>query len=202
MQLRFVASVILFAGSYLPLSLILLAQDFRFELVNQPFCLPAQDSDVDCVIPFRNAGYSISIFLICLLCFFVTLTVLSTVQPKNPVDVREAKYIPAELMSYTLPYIVSFMSLSYQETGKFVGLVIFLAWIFLITHRSGQIILNPLLIVFGWRLHEIRYVYPGDTTEHTSRALSKGPLEPQKRYRQTVIQDAMIIRPALPSRES
>jgi hypothetical protein len=196
MQLRFGASIIIFAGSYLPLSLILLAQDFRIELVSYPFCLPMPDSSVDCVIPFRNAGYSISIFLICLVCFFVTLIVLSVVRPKNSIDVREAKYIPAELMSYTLPYIVSFMSLNYQETGKFVGLAIFLVWIFLITHRSGQIILNPLLIVFGWRLHEIKYVFPRDTTEYTGRALSKGPLEPKKRYRQTVIQDAMIIRPA------
>lgn len=195
MQLRLIASIVLFAGSYLPLSLILLVQDFRFELFGGTPCLPVLGANQDCVIPFRNAGYSISIFAICLVCFILTLFVLSVVRSKTPIDVTEAKYVPAELMSYTLPYVVSFMSLDYQETGKFVGLLIFLMWIFLITHRSGQIILNPLLIVFGWRLHEIRYVYPGNATEYVGRAFSKVPLEPNMRYLKTVIQDAMIIRP-------
>ena len=38
-------------------------------------------------------------------------------------------------MNYTLPYVVSFMSIEYHDTGKFVGLIIFLAWMFWITYR-------------------------------------------------------------------
>jgi hypothetical protein len=53
-------------------------------------------------------------------------------------------------MNYVLPYVVSFMSIDYQVTGKFVGFLIFLGWMFLITYKSGQIMLNPLLTVFGW----------------------------------------------------
>ena len=97
-------------------------------------------------------------------------------------------------MNYTLPYVVSFMSLDYQEVGKFIGLIIFLGWMFTITYRSGQLILNPLLIVFGWRLYEIRYVFPGDETERIARVLSTEQLQPATRYKQAIIQEVMIIK--------
>lgn len=195
MKLRFPAALILFIGSYLPLSLILLAQDFRYEILDGRLCWPFGDQSATCELPFRNSGYSITIFIVCLVCFFGTLFVLRSINPKRPIDVQETKYIPAELMSYTLPYVVSFMSLEYQETGKFIGILIFLGWIFLISHRSGQLILNPLLIAFGWRLYEIKYTYPGDAKGYFSRALSKESLEPGSRYNHTIIQDAIIVRP-------
>lgn len=195
MQFRFVASISVFVGSYLPLSLILLAQDFRYDLLDKAICWPFSGTSTDCYIPLRHAGFSLSIFGLCLLCFFVSVIALSTARPKTLIDVSELKYIPAELMSYTLPYVVSFMSLDYQETGKFIGLTIFLAWMFVITHRSGQLILNPLLIVLGWRLYEIRYAFPGDSREYSGRALSTQPLEPETRYKQIVIQDVMIVHP-------
>jgi hypothetical protein len=98
------------------------------------------------------------------------------------ITVSEATYIPAEMMSYTLPYVVSFMSVSYQEHGKFAGLMIFLAWMFWITHKSGQVLVNPVLAVFGWRLYEIKYSYPGDAVLYSGRALAKGMIEPKHCY--------------------
>ncbi len=96
-------------------------------------------------------------------------------------------------MSYTLPYVVSFMSLEYHETGKFVGLTIFLFWIFLITYRSGQLILNPLLVVLGWRLYELKYSFPADAKIYTGRALSRANLAPGGRYQQLQAQDILVI---------
>jgi hypothetical protein len=85
----------------------------------------------------------------------------------------EVKYVPADLMNYTLPYVVSFMSIEYQDTGKFIGLIIFLGWMFWITFRAGQIILNPLLIAFGWRLYDIKYRYAGSQNLYSGFALVK-----------------------------
>jgi hypothetical protein len=107
--------------------------------------------------------------------------------------VVEAKYIPAELMNYTLPYVVSFMSISYQETGKFVGLIIFLLWMFWITYRSGQVILNPILVSFGWRLYEVSYRFAGDTKEYSGRILSCGWIAPGQRHKFSTIQDVIIV---------
>ncbi len=192
MQPRLFASLILFIGSYLPLSLILLAQDFRYDLLWSSPCWPVDNPT--CEIPLRNAGYSLTIFGVCVACFIISLVALASIKPKTPIDLKETNYVPADLMHYTLPYIVSFMSLDYQETGKFIGLIIFLGWMFTITYRSGQLILNPLLVVFGWRLYEVKYVFPGDATPRTARILSTEKLQPETRYNQAMIQDVMIIK--------
>lgn len=192
MKLRLIASFVLFIGSYLPLSLILLAQDFRYDLLDSSICLNL--SDPKCVLPLRNTYFSVPIFFVCLLCFCISLLSLKSVEVKTPIDVDSVEYVPAELMSYTLPYVVSFMSLDYQETGKFVGLLVFLAWIFLITYRSGQLILNPLLIVFGWRLYQVKYKYAGGESLHSARVLSNVQLLANNRYLHNTIQDVMIIK--------
>lgn len=192
MQFRFWASLIVFIGSYFPLGLILLAQDFRYDLLFAPLCWPPFTDG--CVLPLRNGIFPLAIFCTTLVCLVLSLASLTTVNPKIRIDIVNIKYIPAELMSYTLPYVVSFMSLDYQYTGKFVGLLIFLAWMFLITYRSGQLILNPVLIVFGWRLYEISFLFPGDKEKRTGRALSRVPLEPNQRYDQSTVQDIMIIK--------
>jgi hypothetical protein len=115
-----------------------------------------------------------------------------------PIEVKEVKYIPAELMGYTLPYVVAFMGIGYQETGKLVGLAIFLIWMFWITHKSGQIVLNPVLAVFGWRLYEIKYIFPGNSREHIGRALARGVIEPGQRYSHAEVQDIVILRATHP----
>ncbi|MBL4831955.1 MAG: hypothetical protein JKY55_19000 [Aliivibrio sp.] len=193
MQLRFLASLIIFVGSYLPLSLILLVQDFHFDRLDEKLCLPFGEYATNCDLPLQAPEFSISLFGLCFICFLIALAALSTVKPDTPVDIVEAKYVPSELMSYTLPYVVSFMSIDYQETGKFLGLIIFLVWMFLITYKSGQIILNPLLIVFGWRLYELKYTFPGSSTEHVKRALSRTDIKPKTRVEQTSIQDVLIV---------
>lgn len=192
MQFRFLASLVVFCGSYFPLSLILLAQDFRYDLVGAPLCWPVGASN--CTLPLRNGTLSLSVFFTCLVCLLLSLGGLAAVKAKLPVNILEAKYIPAELMAYTLPYVVSFMSLEYKDTGKFVGLLIFLGWMFLITHRSGQLVLNPLLIVFGWRLYEVSYSHPQDSVVRTSWVLSKANLQPNTRCNIATIQDVMIIK--------
>ena len=184
MQFRFIASVALFLGSYLPLALILLVQDANYTLVKNGLCWEVWGRHSSCVLSFC-----------------VTLMALSVSRPKLPIKLVETKYIPAELMSYTLPYVVSFMSIGYQETGKFAGLTIFLAWMFWITHKSGQILVNPLLTVFGWRLYEIKYAFPGDTTLHNGRALAKGLIEPGKQYPHVLIQDIVVLRPTTTTEE-
>ena len=196
MQFRLPASIIIFLGSYLPLALILLAQDFEYSFVGHTLCSQPWHASSACVLPLRHPEYSLTVFFACLICFCLSLVALATTRPKIPIEITEASYIPAELMSYTLPYVVSFMSLDYKETGKFVGLIIFLAWMFWITFRSGQLILNPILIAFGWRLYNIQYVFPGDVKIRNGRALCSGEIEAGQRHNHTVVQDVIIIRPS------
>lgn len=193
MKLRLPIAVIIFLGSYLPLSLILLAQDFDYDALTRKLCVPFVTEN--CTLPFANASLSIGIFLVTVICFFATLVALRIASPKTAIQVRTVEYVPTDLMNYTLPYVVSFMSLDYQEAGKFIGFLIFLGWMFWITYRSGQIVLNPILIAFGWRLYQITYNFPGATKEHAAAALVHGHIGPDERHKQLAFQEIFVIKP-------
>lgn len=194
MQLRLWTAATIFIGSYLPLSLILMAQDYNYSYLDNDLCIQFWSARAQCVLPFKNPKLSVPIFLLCIFCFSITLYVLRIIRTKHVIVIKSHKYIPSELMNYTLPYVVSFMSVGYDEQGKFVGIFIFLIWIFWITHKSGQIILNPVLAAFGWKLYDIAYCFSGDDKEYNTIALVKGELGDGEAARQTLIQEVMIVR--------
>jgi hypothetical protein len=168
------------------------AADFPNSLLGHPFCWPLNAPI--CVLPLRDAGYSIGLLAVTSACFGLTVLALVLVRTSQDVVVREAEYVPTDLMNYTLPYVVSFMGINYHETDKFIGFCVFLTWMFWITHKSGQVLLNPILIALGWRLYNVTYNFPGSGDAYKGRALVKGYLEPG-RYRQWPVQDIQIIKP-------
>ena len=89
-------------------------------------------------------------------CLALTFHILERIRYRYPIAIIESKPIPNELISYSFPYIVSFMGVDYGSSGKIAGLVAFLLWLFLITYRAGQIIMNPILLIFGWNLYEAK----------------------------------------------
>lgn len=193
MRIRLLASLMIFIGSYLPLSLILLAQNYDEGALSRPMCWAFWEDG--CSLPLKNPTLSITVLATCVVCFLVTLLTLKIVKPKHEIVVTSASHVPTDLMNYTLPYIVSFMGLDYQEPGKFVGFLIFLMWVFFITHKSGQVLLNPVLIVFGWRLYDLTYRYGADTIDHTSRALSSEPIVTGDRLSQIAVEDVLVLKP-------
>ena len=192
MQLRIYAAALIFVGSYFPLSIILLAQDINYSAVSKLTSIVALGSECSTIL--KNPNFSIPIAGFSFACFVLTVVVLQLATPRTLIKLTDAKHVPADLMNYTLPYVVSFMSFDYQETGKFVGFLIFLGWMFLISHRSGQVILNPLLIVLGWRHYELKYMFAGDDKERSGQALSKDVLEPGMHCKQSAVQDILVLR--------
>ncbi len=194
MNLRLWTAAIVFIGSYLPLSLILLAQDFNSADLNLSQCIKFWVDYRQCKFPFMHPYASLSIFFITLFCFISTLAVLWLLPMKHKVTLISAEHVPSELMNYTLPYVVSFMGIGYNDGDKFFGMAIFLLWIFWITHKSGQVILNPVLVAFGWRLHKITYSFEGNADEHQATALLKGDVELNQLAKHNWIQDVMVVR--------
>jgi hypothetical protein len=195
MQLRTPIAVVIYLASYLPLSVILLTQDLASGALSRPFCRDWLHFAARCEVPLRHPILAAGVVAVCTACFLFSLFTLWLVKPKNQVLVKEARHVPADLMNYVLPYVVSFMSLDYNEPAKFLGFLVFFAWIFLITHKSGQIIMNPVLTVFGWRLYEVSYEYLGGNGKQFSAvALSAADLETDSTHRQVAIQDVLIIK--------
>ena len=192
MQLRIIAAAPIFIGSYFPLSLILLVQDINYTVFDSEKNFGVSELEIGTLL--RNPSFSISIVVISLICFVFSIVVLRIAKPNISINLIEAKYIPADLMNYTLPYVASFMSYDYQEMGKFVGILLFLGWMFVISYQSGQVILNPLLIVFKWRVYELKYVFVGDDKQWTSQALSKDTLGPGMDCDQITVQDILVVK--------
>jgi len=91
------------------------------------------------------------------------------------VEITASKPMATELMNYVLPYVVSFMGIDFSDERKLIGFIIFLGWMFVLTYKSGQILMNPVLILFGYRLHEVNYHFIGDSSRTlTTAALHHG----------------------------
>jgi len=193
MRLRLASAAVVFVGSYLPLSAILLVQDVNFALLGASACWPFAGVSAQCVIPLGNVAASLGSVVVCGACFAATLLVLRVGKAKTSIEIVNARYVPSELMSYALPYIVAFMNLDFQ-TNKLVGLVIFLGWLFWISYRSGQIVMNPFLVAFGWRLYEVTYRFVESPKEHHGKALCDDAIVGGERCRHTMIHDVVIIR--------
>ncbi|QNL87513.1 Uncharacterized protein PPKH_2099 [Pseudomonas putida] len=178
MELRLVFAAAIFLGSYLPLSIILLIQDLKVELISRPFCSTLSRMSSECELPFNNSGLAIGFVLCCLVCFLTTIVVIWCKQEPQSVTIIESKQIPTDLINYVVPYIVSFMSLEYSQLTKVMGFALFMMWIFWLSYKAGQVVLNPILIILGWKLYEIKYTYQNSPTERVDKALAKTEFKP------------------------
>jgi hypothetical protein len=153
-NVRLVPALVLFLGSYFPLAVILLLQDIEATSAKQSLCLTFLWTQ--CELPrLANPSRSVSLFIataLCLVGFFATLRLLKPIQR---IEVTAAKPIPNELINYVFPYVVSFLGLELGNAAKFWGFIFFLTWMFAITYRSGQILMNPVALVAGWQLYEV-----------------------------------------------
>jgi hypothetical protein len=194
MQPRIITAALIFLASYLPLTVILLFQDVEMAALARPACTDWAHAASHCTLPLKHPWMSLSPTLLCLASLLVTILVLGMLKPHNRIAVHSATHVPADLMNYTLPYVVSFMSLDYGDVGKLAGFAAFLAWIFVMTLRSGQLLMNPVLTVFGWQLYELEFTYDGgSTTVRNGVALVKGVLEPGSIVPHLQVQDIIII---------
>ena len=194
MQLRKLSAFALYVGSYFPLCVVLLAQDIDFTATKTGFCNPSSLLEAKCGVPLLHPVWSISIVLASLSCLLVTLWTLRIVNVDHRVSIAESKHIPADLINYIIPYVVSFMGIDFSSPSKMAGFAVFFVLIFWITYRSGQIVMNPILAVFGWKLFEIKYNYLQSVDQFAGRVLSQSEIEPNKTYAHGNIQDVMIVR--------
>ncbi|MDQ3080778.1 MAG: hypothetical protein M3R07_01025 [Gemmatimonadota bacterium] len=194
MQLRKTSAFALYVGSYLPLSLVLLAQDIPAVSLTLPFCRPVDITRANCDVPLMHPWWSLGMVAVCALCLGITLLTLKVVGTPRRIKVTEVKHVPADLINYVIPYIVSFMGLDYGSPTKLLGFAVFFLWVFWITYRSGQIAMNPVLIVFGWRLFELKYSYLQSRDAWVGRALCRAKAPPNGVYYQGSLQDVMVLR--------
>jgi hypothetical protein len=192
MQFQLIPGFLIFLGSYLPLALILALQDIPAKWWSQPLCTLVDLKDGSCqFIPFANPTLSLTFLAITLLATLLAKSALQKIRFPFLVEVKHLKATPNEIINYTFPYVVSFMGISYNDPQKMIGFGVFLLWMFTITLKSGQILMNPLLLIFGWKLYEATIVI--NKVEREVRVMKHGTLHLGTYSAQTV-QDFYILR--------
>ena len=158
-------------------------------------CLSADAfSSGRCHLPLLHPYWSITVALFSGVCVILTLIALRSIKMHLRICISDAKHVPTDLINYVIPYVVSFMGIDFGSISKLAGFGVFYFWMYWITFRSGQIIMNPLLVVFGWRLFEIRYRYLQSEDVFTGRVLARLEIEPGQTYRKSELQDIMIVK--------
>jgi hypothetical protein len=188
MQVKLLPAAIIFLGSYFPLSAILILQDIADKSWGKSICWSLKG----CEFPvLSNPHRSLTFFLICLVSLMFFIWVLNCIPGVHELVAKDSKTIPNDLINYVFPYVVSLMGLDLGSSGKFYGFMVFLAWMFLITYRSGQILMNPLLLATGWQLYEINADINGNG--RTIIALSKSKIYPNDRLKSCVVQGIYVL---------
>jgi hypothetical protein len=192
MQFQLVPGFLIFLGSYLPLAIILALQDIPAKWWSQPLCTLALLQDGSCqFIPFANPTLSLTFLVVTSLATLLAKSSLQNIRFPFLVEVKRLKATPNEIINYTFPYVVSFMGISYDDPQKLLGFGVFLLWMFTITLKSGQILMNPLLLIFGWKLYEATIVI--NNVEREVRVMKHGTLHLGPYMAQTV-QDFYILK--------
>jgi len=183
MQFKLTSAFLIFIGSYFPLAIILGVQDIPFEWWSRPFCQPIEIRSCD-FNPFKHWLPTVLFISATLASTLSVHASLKKISFPYSVTVVTAKSIPNDIINYVFPYVVSFMGISYSEPEKLIGFFVFLLWMFAITYRSGQIIMNPLLLMFGWRLYEASILINNAPRE--VRVLKQGLLIPGQQNTQKI----------------
>lgn len=191
MQFRFWSGAALFLGSYLPLALILLVQDVGEKHWGSTLC--GWRGNFDCtVMVFQHPWIAIGSVLAASAALYLTLLTMKAVRLKHRVRVLEVKSIPNDLIGYLFPYVVSFMGMSYGQPKEIAGFLVFWVVLFAITYRSGQILMNPLLVVLGWRLYDVKMSVGEKEEVRSVRVLKRGKLLPGPQ-RAEEVQDVFLM---------
>lgn len=183
MQFRTISAFLIFIGSYLPLAIILAIQDIPISWWSLSLCNFFGQSPCE-FNPFSNPLPSLVFLILALISVLVSNYSLKKISFPFDIEVESSKAIPNDIINYVFPYVVSFMGISYDVPEKLLGFAVFLLWMFAITYKSGQIIMNPLLLMLGWRLYEVKIIINGQKRE--VRILKIGDLPPGKYKAQTI----------------
>lgn len=189
LELKIFPALTLFLGSYFPLSIILLIQDIDSKYWDFS---GIYKENLSALIPnLDNPGKSITFFIITTICLLIFRKFINSLNFNSSMKVIESRAIPNDLINYVFPYVISSMGLDLSNTGKFIGFIIFLSLMFIITYRSGQILMNPMLLAAGWQLYELSVDIEGNP--RIVKALSKTPVRNDDDLRSCLIHGIYVL---------
>ncbi len=158
MKLRLLPSILIFLSAYSPLSIIFLIQDVDIE--NK--CL-------------MHPGILWPIIAVSILsCLIVWVAVFFIKGSRPPVAIKKVSNRSGELINYSIPYMISFFVMDLGDTKLLLSFLFFMIIMFVITLKTHNIFINPILACMGYNLYDVRYERDGKEFEDFFLIKTKG----------------------------
>lgn len=141
MRLRFISSLLIFLSAYSPLAVIFLIQDFdleKNELMHPGIVWPILGiSVISCILIWSAVHF------------------LKVSSP--PVIVKSVSNQSGELINYSIPYMISFFVMDLGDLKLLLSFAFFMLIMYMLTMKTHNIFINPILAVMGYNIYEVRY---------------------------------------------
>ena len=149
MRLRFGASILIFLSAYAPLSVIFLIQDFDFakkEIIHPWLVWPILGASV-------------------LSCIILWISVNDHKISSPPITVKSVSNRSGELLSYSIPYMISFLVIDMGNLNLVLSFAFFMCILYWLTMKTHNVFINPVLAGMGYSLYNVRYERNGQDCE-------------------------------------
>jgi len=81
------------------------------------------------------------------------------------------------MLNYTLPFLIGLLAFDYKSLQSIVSLLVFLAFIFSFMHKEHISLLNPMFLLMGIRLYDVKYKEIGRSAAYDTCVLCLGKVE-------------------------
>lgn len=161
MKPKLFTAILLFISAYSPLFIILAVKDFDFSSTHA-----------------FNHPITVAIMLLLTLASITLLfiTIAKIERGNMLVKVQSVQNRSADLINYTIPYILSFFGFDLSKWADIISLTIFLLIMMLLTIKSKSVFLNPILALRGYGLYDLEYQFNGQ--QYSVIALCREELRP------------------------
>ncbi|WP_441257024.1 hypothetical protein ACS18Q_09735 [Vibrio sp. Vf1514] len=199
------AAIGIFFSSYLPLSLILMIQDIDSNYLKNinysaicdlPKMLYSNFGPTSLMMlekfvhVFKNPTIGLSIVGVSIISLVFLKLIMGSLSGGQLITVKQSVRNPSDLMNYTVPYMVAFIGVDLGDGPKVAGFLVFMIFMFVLTYKTKQLFMNPILAVLGYNLYDIEYDV--NTKIRHGRMLSKFEIEPEKQYQMEIVSSLLI----------
>lgn len=158
MTLRFWSSVLVFLSSYSPLALILVVKDLR----------------EDTFLP-QHSLFVIILLIVAVVSVLAIIIAAKSIKSGLPVKISKVSNRSADMFAYTIPYMISFYKFDLGDWKTIACLTIFLLLMFVISYRTQNMFVNPVLAIMGFGLYDCQFTDGGN--ERQGLLISREPFE-------------------------
>ncbi|MCG9579493.1 hypothetical protein L1D14_25120 [Vibrio tubiashii] len=163
--------LLIFLSSYYPLFLILFIRDVGPNTVGISLGLPEWGLHVS----WWAISGLISSSLATLATGYIMRQLFTRSEGSDEVRLTDVKLVRGDMINYTLPFLIGLFAFDYKSWQSILSLVVFLVFMFAFTRNEKIVLLNPMFLLLGMRLYEIKYKKVGQpNAEHSSSALCMG----------------------------